>query len=57
MGKKYICTFIGRTSGAIGITYPITAFVWADNEKEAELKLYDKYEHISQLSIRTDNVL
>ncbi len=41
-------SFNGRTAGAIGITYPITDTVEADTEEEARLKLYDKYEHITQ---------
>ena len=49
--KTYKATFIGRLKSAIGITYKITDKVKAENEKEANLKLYDKYEHISNLKI------
>jgi hypothetical protein len=43
---KYRVSFIGRTAGAIGITYPIVAEVEAASEEEARLKLYDRYEWI-----------
>jgi len=39
---KYRVSFIGRTAGAIGITYPIVAEVEAASEEEARLKLYDQ---------------
>lgn len=43
---KYRVSFVGRTAGAIGITYPIVAEVEAASEEEARLKLYDRYESI-----------
>jgi hypothetical protein len=50
--KTYEVRFYGRTIGAIGILYWITDTVQAENEEAAKLKLYDKYEHISILTIR-----
>lgn len=47
--KTYKAKFTGRTVGAIGIFYPIETTVKAENEKQAELKLYDEYEHIQHL--------
>lgn len=45
--NTYKITFIGCMLGAIGKTYRITNTVQAENTKEASLKLYDKYDHIS----------
>lgn len=45
--KTYQVTFRGREKGAIGIFYQITATVKGEDEKQALLNLYDKYEHIS----------
>ncbi len=42
-------SFIGREKGAIGKRYQITKKVTAFNQNEAELKLYDNYEHIAIL--------
>jgi hypothetical protein len=44
--KTYASSFIGRTKGALGLTYPCTATVQAKDEKEALVKLYDTHEHI-----------
>lgn len=38
--------FTGRTKGAIGIFYPITAYREAADPDAAVLALYDAYEHI-----------
>ena len=46
--NKYNCSFIGRQVGAIGIRYAITEVIEADTMKQAEIKLYNDYEHISQ---------
>lgn len=48
---SYKIVFIGRESGAIGITYKITKTVEATTKELAVLKLYDKHEHISVLNI------
>lgn len=45
--KNYQISFIGRTKGALGITYRIVDTVQAEDEKKAILALYDKYEHIA----------
>jgi len=45
--KTYRVTFKGREVGAIGIFYQITAIVQGNDEKEALLNLYEKYDHIS----------
>jgi hypothetical protein len=47
----YKAAFTGRTVGAIGIFYPITATVEAKDKQAAETKLYDRYEHIQQLTL------
>ncbi len=44
--STYHFDFIGREVNAIGITYPISAAVRAENYDAAVLKLYDKFEHI-----------
>lgn len=48
---KYIATFTGREKNAIGLFYQITASVEANNPEEANLRLYYKYDHISQLTL------
>lgn len=47
--KTYKLSFKGRKKGSIGIFYKIRATVIAESFAAAELKLYDNYEHISQL--------
>ena len=42
----YSVEFIGRKKNAIGITYPIQTYVEAENKEEANLKLYDNFDHI-----------
>lgn len=49
--NKYTIQFRGRTRNAIGIFYTIVDSVIAENKEQAELKLYDKYEHIIQVKI------
>jgi hypothetical protein len=49
--KEYTITFNGRKAGAIGIFYWITETVQAESEQEAVLKLYEKYDHITQKKI------
>lgn len=50
--KKYTISFVGRETGAIGVTYPITTTVEADNEEAAKKKVYEKYEHCTNWSIK-----
>jgi hypothetical protein len=45
--KTYKVRFKGREINAIGIFYQIETTVQAENEKDALLKLYEKYDHIS----------
>jgi hypothetical protein len=49
--KNYRASFTGRKVGAIGITYFIIDYVEAENEEQARLKLYDRYEHITGLKL------
>jgi len=49
--KIFKLSFIGRLKGAIGITYKIHETVKAENLEAAKLKLYDKYEHITQIKV------
>ena len=50
--NTYSCNFEARLNGSIGVTNtPYSETVQADNRGEAELMLYDTYEHISCLSI------
>ena len=49
--NKYKCTFRGRKVNAIGIFYKIAIFIEANNIEEVNEKLYEKYEHISELKI------
>ena len=49
--KTYIAKFTGREVNAIGIFYAITTTVDAENEKEAALRLYDRYDHIMWLRL------
>ena len=49
---KYRADFYGRLKNAIGIFYSITAYVEAEDEKAANLKLYDTYDNVLMLKIR-----
>ena len=48
---KYQASFNGRRQGALGIFYHIFDTVEAENKEAAELKLYEKWEHITRLSL------
>jgi hypothetical protein len=48
---QYTMRFTGRKSGALGITYPLTAMRDAPTESEAIDALYDEYEHISGVMV------
>ena len=50
--KTYKISFNGRQVGAIGKTYRISQVITAENEEKANLKLYDKFEHIEILNIK-----
>ncbi|KKM88032.1 hypothetical protein LCGC14_1262800 [marine sediment metagenome] len=47
----YTACFFGRKVGAIGVCYSIKATVEGRNEEEAQLALYDRFEHIQQLAL------
>lgn len=47
----YNIEFIGRKSGAIGITYKIKDTIKANSEAEFIEKLYKKYENVSMLKV------
>ena len=52
--KKFKVSFIGRLNGAIGIFYLIHDVVELPKDSTKEqitIKLYDKYEHISNVVI------
>ena len=48
----YNATFTGRTRGAIGKFYPIRTTVSGENKEKARHNLYDRYEHISNLTLK-----
>ena len=41
----------GRRTGAIGILYPDSVVVQAENEKAAHLKAYDTHEHLMFVTV------
>jgi hypothetical protein len=47
----YAVSFVGRRVGAIGIFQRYNITVKAPSWEEARMCLYEKYEHISELSI------
>lgn len=47
----YQASFTGRQVGAIGILYKINTTVSGKNKEAANLKLYDRYEHITGLTL------
>ena len=47
--KQFIFVFIGRQKNAIGCRHDCRQIVLAETKEEAELKLYDTHEHISEL--------
>jgi hypothetical protein len=49
--KTYLISFKGRESGAIGTFQSYSVMVAAHDEREAILKLYDTYEHITHTII------
>jgi hypothetical protein len=49
--KTYRAEFTGREKNAIGIFYPITDEVKGENEEQAGLNLYDKWEHVHGLKL------
>ena len=49
--KTFKISFTGRKNGAIGIFYRITEKVKAESKESAINKLYEKYEHITNITI------
>ena len=49
----YIFKFTARLVNSIGKMSNYTETIEADSKREAILKLYDKYEHILNLNIKT----
>lgn len=49
---RYFADFKGREKTAIGATYKISYQVIAYDEEAARLKLYDRFDHISDLNLR-----
>lgn len=49
--QAYTVFFQGRKSDAIGVTYHMVELVYADTHEEAIKKLYEKYDHISNIII------
>lgn len=52
--KNYIFYFTGREINAIGIFYPITARIAAENIAAAKYWLYTKYEHCTGVVVTED---
>ena len=50
--KKYKCTFNGRLSSAIGETSKFKEVVEGVNYDDVRTKLYNKYEHITNLILK-----
>ncbi len=46
--KQYEVIFLGKTKGAIGISYRIIATVEAEDEDGARLALYERYDHVQR---------
>lgn len=53
--KKFTFSFTGRQSGAIGIFYKISDTYTAKDIHEALSLLYEDYEHINGLTIKSGN--
>lgn len=51
MMAQYLCKFNGRKNGAIGKFYNFSIVVEAETKEEANAKLYNTHEHISNLKI------
>ena len=47
--NQYTFVFIGREKTAIGVFHDCRISVIAENQREAELMLYDTHEHIHSL--------
>lgn len=47
----FFASFIGRNVGAIGTFYRINTTVEASSSEEARLRLYDRFEHLTDLKL------
>lgn len=45
--KKYECTFVGKTTGALGVSSWHKIVVEAPDERSAKLRCYNTHEHIT----------
>jgi len=50
--NKYLVKFKGRKLNAIGKFYNISETIEASNETNLKVKIYDNYEHITNLTIK-----
>lgn len=44
--KEFVCRFVGKKRGALGVSYGHSIEVKAEDEKKARLACYDTHEHI-----------
>lgn len=51
----YRAHLFGRVKGAIGLFYEIETTVEADSPEHAARRLYERYEHLSGVTIREHN--
>jgi hypothetical protein len=49
---KYKFRFSGRTIGSIGKTRVMSCVVTGETQEDAMMKLYEKYDHITVISVR-----
>lgn len=47
----YAATFLGRNLNALGVSHPQSTHCYGENEEQARINLYDRFEHISQLRL------
>jgi len=52
----YTAQFQGRTRGAIGVNYNISTKVEGENTSQARLNLYDRFDHIHNLTLKEDTM-
>ena len=49
--KNFLANFVGKRVGAIGVSYSVTENFSGENQEEAHLSIYDKYEHLQFLQM------
>ena len=52
--QTYVATFTGRHAGAIGITSPFTVWLTGTSPDDVRARLYEHYEHITNLVVLTE---